>query len=325
MALIAVHGEPGCRVEEVANVAAQRLGWDLVTESKMSRLLEREFGNLELIPDRAYPHVVTSVLARLATEHHLITSAEGTELLSTRNIPGLFQVRVAAPESWRTGTVLLERRLDRAAAKAEIARLDREDRERRRRRFGRGTLKCEDADLLVNASRLEWDAAGAVIEAAANSVHLADAGLLSAGAEAQIQFRVRVELSRHGMSPPDRMELKKAAFVHPSEETFARLLDFYRIAWEYEPKSFPIQWDRDGRVIEAFTPDFYLPEFDLYLELTTMKQAHVTRKNRKIKLVKQLYPHVNIRVFYQKDFENLIFKYGLNDRAVLSTLEAAQA
>ena len=62
---------------------------------------------------------------------------------------------------------------------------------------------------------------------------------------------------------------------------------------------------------EAFTPDFYLPEFDLYVELTTMKQANVTRKNRKVKMLRELYPDINIQVFYQKDFENLIFKYGL--------------
>jgi hypoxanthine phosphoribosyltransferase len=220
--------------------------------------------------------------------------------------------------------VLLERRLDRQTARAELVRLDREDRERRRRRFGRGTMRSDDADLTINVSTMDTDAAGEAIEAAARAAHVPEAGLLSASAQAQIQFRVRVELSRHGMSPPDLRELKRTAFVHPSEETFARLLDFYRIAWEYEPKSFPIQWDRDGKITEAFTPDFYLPEFDLYLELTTMKQAHVTKKNRKIKLVKQLYPHVNIQVFYQKDFENLIFKHGLSDRALPSP-EAVRA
>jgi hypoxanthine phosphoribosyltransferase len=102
--------------------------------------------------------------------------------------------------------------------------------------------------------------------------------------------------------------------VHPSEEVFANLLDFYRVAWEYEPRSFPIQWDKDGRVLEAFTPDFYLPEFDLFVELTTMKQSLVTKKNRKVKLLRAVYPQVNIQVFYQKDFENLIFKYGLAER-----------
>jgi len=95
---------------------------------------------------------------------------------------------------------------------------------------------------------------------------------------------------------------------------FANLLDFYRIAWEYEPRSFPIHFDRDGTVLESFTPDFYLSEFDLYVELTTMKQSHVTRKNRKVRLLRELYPRINIQVFYQKDFENLIFKYGLAER-----------
>jgi hypothetical protein len=324
MALIAVHGEPGCRAEEVAAIAAQRLGWELVTEGKLGRLLEAEFGSLDGIPDQAYPDVVTSVLARLATAHHLVTSVQGTELLSPNHIPGLLRVRILARESWRVGTVLVERRLNRQSARAALAKLDHEDRERRRKRFGRGTLKPDDADLTINAATLDSDAAAATIEGAAKGLRLADAGLLSGAAEAQIQFRVRVELSKHGMSPPHNMELKRPAFVHPSEEVFARLLDFYRITWEYEPKSFPIQWDKEGKVVEAFTPDFYLPEFDLYLELTTMKQAHVTKKNRKIKLVRQLYPDVNIQVFYQKDFENLIFKYGLSDRASRSSPGAVE-
>jgi len=129
--------------------------------------------------------------------------------------------------------------------------------------------------------------------------------------EAKLQFQIRLELARHGIVPAGHAHLKKVAFGHPSEEVFANLLDFYRIQWLYEPRSFPLQWDKDGNVIEAFTPDFYLPEFDLYVELTTMKQSLVTRKNRKIKLLRAIYPHVNIQVFYQKDFQDLIFKYGL--------------
>jgi hypoxanthine phosphoribosyltransferase len=107
-------------------------------------------------------------------------------------------------------------------------------------------------------------------------------------------------------------------FANPSEEMFANLLDFYRIAWEYEPRSFPVQWNREGRAQESFTPDFYLPEFDLYLELTTMKQSLVTKKNRKVRLLRELYPDLNIQVFYQKDFENLVFKYGLAARPVVA-------
>jgi hypoxanthine phosphoribosyltransferase len=105
--------------------------------------------------------------------------------------------------------------------------------------------------------------------------------------------------------------LKNAAFGHPSEQIFANLLDFYRIAWEYEPRSFPIAWDENGRVLESFTPDFYLPETNLYVELTTMKQSLVTKKNRKIRLLREIYPHINIQVYYQKDLQDLVFKYGL--------------
>ncbi len=38
-----------------------------------------------------------------------------------------------------------------------------------------------------------------------------------------------------------------------------------------------------GASLEAFAPDFYLPEQDLYIEVTVMKQSLVTRKNRKLR------------------------------------------
>ena len=84
-----------------------------------------------------------------------------------------------------------------------------------------------------------------------------------------------------------------------------------RLRRDYEPRSFPLQWNESGDVTEAFTPDFYLPEGDLYVELTTMKQSLVTRKNRKVKRLKAIYPHINIQIFYQKDFQELVFKYGI--------------
>ncbi len=104
---------------------------------------------------------------------------------------------------------------------------------------------------------------------------------------------------------------RTARFANPAEEEFARILDFYGIRWEYEPRSFVLSWDRQGRPRERFTPDFYLPDFDLYIELTTLKQALVTRKNRKIRRLRQLYPQVNLRVFYGRDFRSLLLKYGL--------------
>lgn len=100
-------------------------------------------------------------------------------------------------------------------------------------------------------------------------------------------------------------------FAHPSEKVAAQILDFYRIDWQYEPETFPIEWDGKGQVIASFTPDFYLPELDLFIELTTMSQKLVTKKNRKVRRLKELYPHINIKIFYQKDFRSLLLKYGI--------------
>ncbi len=102
---------------------------------------------------------------------------------------------------------------------------------------------------------------------------------------------------------------EKIKFAHESEKEFARILDFYRIRWEYEPKTFPLEWDEEGNTTVSFSPDFYLTDYDLFIELTTMNQRLVTKKNRKIKKVKELYPDINIKLFYKKDFHSLIFKY----------------
>lgn len=104
-------------------------------------------------------------------------------------------------------------------------------------------------------------------------------------------------------------EQKAARFAHESEEEFTRILDFYGVAWEYEPRTFPLRYE-DGRVVEAFTPDFYLPELDLYIELTTLKQALVTEKHRKLRLLQEQYPDVQIKLLHRRDYLRLLAKYG---------------
>ncbi|MDX6510780.1 MAG: hypothetical protein QOE36_284 [Gaiellaceae bacterium] len=89
------------------------------------------------------------------------------------------------------------------------------------------------------------------------------------------------------------------------------MLDYYGIPWEYEPRTFVLEEDADGRVLEAFTPDFYLPDQDLYIELTVMKQSLVTRKNRKLRKLKERYPGIRAKVFYRRDVERLAQRYNL--------------
>ena len=100
-------------------------------------------------------------------------------------------------------------------------------------------------------------------------------------------------------------------FANESEHEFARILDFYKIKWEYEPTTFPIAWDAEGYVRESFTPDFYLPDYGIFIELTTMKQSLVTKKNRKVRLFEEHYPDIPIKLFYGKDYKALLVKFGI--------------
>ncbi|MFH1382295.1 MAG: hypoxanthine phosphoribosyltransferase [Chloroflexota bacterium] len=148
----------------------------------------------------------------------------------------------------------------------------------------------------------------------------ADVGFVTtmAGLAATAIHNFELEQKRQEQ-PPETVDAEDAiailhqaqpvVFAHPSEAEFARILDFYRVEWAYEPRSFPLKWDGD-RVTEMFTPDFYLPGFDLYVELTTLKQSLVTEKNSKLRRLRELYPEVKITLLYRKDFERLLAKYG---------------
>jgi hypoxanthine phosphoribosyltransferase len=114
---------------------------------------------------------------------------------------------------------------------------------------------------------------------------------------------VAVEPARSAVTP---------RFANDAERECARLLDFYGVPWEYEPRTFALTEAEDGRVTEAFTPDFYLPEQDLYVEVTVMKQNLVTRKNRKLRKLRERYPDVRIKLFYRRDIERLAQKFRLD-------------
>jgi hypoxanthine phosphoribosyltransferase len=109
------------------------------------------------------------------------------------------------------------------------------------------------------------------------------------------------------------------SFAHPAELDFARILTFYRIRWVYEPTTFALSWKPDGRPSEMFTPDFYLPDHRLYIELTTMRQQLVTRKNRKLRQMREIYPTVQIKLLYRRDFHRLVDAYRIGERRAESS------
>ncbi len=114
----------------------------------------------------------------------------------------------------------------------------------------------------------------------------------------------------------------KPTFKHPAEEEFANILDMYGIAWQYEPNTFPVKWDAEGNVTMAISPDFYLPKFDTYIEITTMDQKYVTTKNKKVRLVRELYPNININIVYKKDFYSLLERFGFSGKDEINEFNA---
>lgn len=105
--------------------------------------------------------------------------------------------------------------------------------------------------------------------------------------------------------------METTRFAHNAEREFARLLDGYGIDWEYEPVTFVLEVDDEGRPTFGFTPDFYLPAWDLFIELTTMEQRLVTKKNAKVRRLAELHPEVRVKVVYRRDYLGLGLKYGL--------------
>jgi len=123
----------------------------------------------------------------------------------------------------------------------------------------------------------------------------------------QPPLETKTEAAPHPV--PLTSPLKPATFAHPSEEEFARLLDFYQIEWLYEPRSFPLHWE-EGRITEMFTPDFYLPGLDLYIEMTTLKPGLTKEKKHKMRRLRELYPEVNVKLLARHDYDRLLAKYG---------------
>lgn len=285
MAFVSVSGEAGTTAEQVARAAAVRLGFLLINETELRHMVAAEFPGVELA-SKAWHLVAQAVVAKAGLQCHVIVSTVRSERIIGR-LPDALKVHILSYGSRSTD---------------------------QRRKTSNGSTDRRAFDLMLNAGCLSDEQMVDLIDCAIKGKGMNRAGLLTPSLEAKVQFEVRLKLAKFGIAAPDRIAAKKDDFGHPSEQVFANLLDFYRIEWKYEPRSFPLQWDQDGKVSEAFTPDFYLPEFDVYVELTTMKQANVTKKNRKIRLLRAIYPHVNIQVFYKKDVEDLVIKYGLPER-----------
>src|SRR4029077_12956993 len=181
--------------EEVARFSAQRLDYELLTQSRIHLLTGEEFGEGTVIPDKAYPSLVTSILARLATEHHLVYCAVGGEL-QARHFPGTLRVHVVAPENVRTGNLMLDHRLERAEARQLLLDLEAADRADRKAKFGKTRATADLFDIVFNSEALTTEQMADLVVAAVAAAGLPGRGFLSPAAEQQLQFQMRLKLAR---------------------------------------------------------------------------------------------------------------------------------
>jgi cytidylate kinase len=317
MAIVTISRLEACRGEEVAAAVARRLGFRLVDRTLMRELLysydllstigkiREESDAAPAAPDaeeRAIRAATEGIIWHLAFRENLVLLGYGGQFLFA-GCPGVLHVRLLASLEYRLATAREQ------GTSRGVAALQRRERERRRivRRFyGADLTRSEHYDCVLRVDTFGIEGTAALIEQSASALGLPqDARLGEIRACALGRGAKEIALDPLPPAPAG------ARFANESEVEFAKVLDFYGIPWRYEPETFPVEWWPDGRVKSSFSPDFYLPEMDAYLELTTMKQSLVTKKNRKVRLFRQLYPEKKLLIFYGRDFRKLTQKFGL--------------
>ncbi|HYK89664.1 MAG TPA: cytidylate kinase family protein [Acidobacteriota bacterium] len=320
MAIVTLSYQYGSRGDTVAKEVTHRLGFTLITPARMNEIIRERYqldysltGEIDQTPremhsSKIFANLISAILTDMAVLSDIVVLECGGQFIF-RAYPNALHVRIIAPRDVRAHNIMQD-----SGTSFEQALQSMEEYDRRHMRFLRASFRRpsetpERYDLIVNTGALDVTQAAELVLASVRLKKLADYGLVSNETVERAKLRNQIRLLR----ALTRLSIDKnqslTQFAHPSELVFARLLDFYGIRWEYEPRTFPLKYDDKGTITEAFSPDFYLPDSDLYVELTTMKQSLVTKKNRKMKHLKELYPDIKIRLLYQKDFEDLIFKY----------------
>ena len=328
MAIVTFSQQHGSRGEEIAREVAQRLFFNLITPSQVDEIIRERYqldyslsGEISQAPrqhdnSKVFANLISAILTDLAVLNDVVVLECGGQFIF-RAFPNALHVRVIAPRDIRAHNIMQDGNLSFEQALRELESHDLRHARFLRTSFRRPSETPERYDLVINTGALDTEQAVELVLVAVRLKKLSDYGMVSSETVERAKLRNQVRLLKALTKLAIERNQSLTQFAHPSELVFARLLDFYGIRWQYEPRTFPLQQDEKGNLLEAFSPDFYLPDSDLYVELTTMKQSLVTKKNRKVKRLRELYPEIKIRLLYQKDFEDLIFKYSTREPSQL--------
>ncbi len=280
--------------DEIGNHLASILSFKIVDSKNFHEHLKRYYPNLPPEPPlgekerNIWLRKARFCFEKIAQEKPLIILGRGGQKIF-ENYPSSFHVLVVASLQTR-----LQRIIQKYSQEETIALRILLQQDKKRERF------------LLEKFGIDWKNPALyhlTINTSFYSVEKATELILEAIENFQQEARSQFE-------PPSN---KPSTFAHPSEEEFAKLLDFYGIKWLYEPKTFPLEWDEEGNVTEAFTPDFYLPEFNTFIELTTQRQKLVWKKNKKVRKFRELYPDLKIKIIYARNLDHIRKKLELDD------------
>jgi len=307
LTILTISRQMGSLGDEIAETIARRLGWELITRKRLIDLFlapvtspheqhmlteSAKFFLNTFQNNQTYLDYLKNALREYVARHSAVLVGFGSQLIFADDRDAI-HVRIIAPENVRLARVRRQYQMNNDAAGRILATADKKHKRFVLTCFGTDLTNPDLYDLTMNTAGLSADeCVGSLLAALHEREVCRDLESKTAGTEAVI-------------NPVDR------SFKNPSEVEFAKILDMYQIEWKYEPKTFPIEWDAEGNVTLAFSPDFYLPQFDTYIELTTMNQKYVTTKNKKAKKLRELYPGTNIKIVYKKDFQSLIERFNL--------------
>ena len=307
MAVITISRQCGSLGDELANYLASKLGCGLVTrdfafEHFFDGVSDDDKRQLEESPkyflktmadsEITYKDKLMEELTDMADESSnlIVVGLGGCVAFSARQ--DSINVKVGASLSTRKSRVARQHNVDDEQAESMLMTADRKHKRFVSSLYDRDLNEDSLYDLVFNTDRLSVE-------------ECADAVLAMLDRKVQRLKIAAQTLEETSMNH----QTEVAVFKNETEEEFAKILDMYNIDWMYEPKTFPIEWDEAGNITMAFSPDFFLPKFNLYLELTTMEQKYVTKKNKKARKVMELYPGTNVRIVYKKDFLELAQRF----------------
>lgn len=317
MPIITISRQMGSLGDEVAMALSRKLGWELITRDRLmerffpdsspeqrSRLAESaKFYLSEYKDHKTFREVLTEALMDLARKQSAILLGFGSQMLFSGHDQAI-NVRIIAPNTVRLQRIQKQFHIAEQPALELLESTDRKHKRFVSHVFGEDSSDPSLYHLTLNTAFMSVDECVSAI--------------LATTKEHALRLRIKEETVKEGTYDHQK---ELPVFKNPSEAEFARILDMYHIDWKYEPKTFPVEWDSEGNVTLAFSPDFYLTRFDTYLELTTMNQKYVTKKNRKLKKVRELYPGIHIKIVYKKDFLDLVERLKGGDTDISAPTE----